>query len=177
MPISLYQSKKVQRYLGDSIYDRTSESTSAIDPLLVWYADVFFFKRERYIVIANPLTKLTFIVFRYTKKSHPDFLATFKDKLSIVLNAKDINPAIYFSKFETIYPYTQSDRSASAHLSRIKQEYEYMIALSWHGMEAPDDEIHYNILLADDLATFNKKGFDKTSERFHSELLLRGWVG
>ena len=42
---------------------------SQVDPLTVWYVDVFFIKRARYLVFANPLTKLSCFIFRYSKKS------------------------------------------------------------------------------------------------------------
>jgi len=122
MSIHLYQSKKAQKYVGSKIYNSTDPAKTEINPLLIWYVDVFFIKRERYLVIANPLTKFTFFIFRYTKKSHPDFLQAFKDKLSDAMKAAAINPEKYLEKCDEIVPVYETNRSASAHLSRIKEE-------------------------------------------------------
>jgi len=70
MPIHLYQSKKVQRYIGECVYDDLPWAEEQVDPLTLWYVDVFFIQRERYIVLANPLTKFTFFIFRYSRPPH-----------------------------------------------------------------------------------------------------------
>jgi hypothetical protein len=176
IPIHLYQSKKVQRYLGTKIYDAKEPLETGIDPLLIWYLDVFFIQRERYLVIANPLTKFTFFIFRYTKKSHPSFLTAFKEKLSDSLKAIDINPEIYLEKCDEIIPFYETNRSASAHLSRIKEEYEYYISGRLHDIYPPDDEAFYNKIISEYITTYDKKEYDYPSRRFHHELILRRWV-
>ena len=120
MPIHLYQSKKAQRYIGQQVYDDLSWAEDQVDPLTIWYADVFFIQRERYLLLANPLTKFTFFVFRYSKKSHPDFIQTFKEKLSDTLKAAEIDPGKYLQQCDLVIPFNKSNKSASAHLSRTK---------------------------------------------------------
>lgn len=175
MPIHLYQSKKVQRYLGKNIYDKNEPVKEQIDPLLIWYVDVFFIQRERYLVIANPLTKFTFFIFRYSKKTHPDFLKSFKEKLSFSLQAIDINPEKYLDKSDEIMPIFETNRSASAHLSRIKEDYGDMISSSWHKVYPPEDEVFYNKIISEYITTYDKKEYDFPRRRFHHELILRRW--
>jgi hypothetical protein len=175
MPIHLYQSKKGQRYLGSKIYDTKESVNTEIDPLLIWYTDVFFIQRERYLVIANPLTKYTFFIFRYTKKSHPNFLEAFKNKLSDSIQAIGVNPEKYLENCDEILPFIETNRSASSHLSRVKEEYNYYISGRLHDVYPPEDEVFYNKLIKDEIATFDKKGFDSPGKRFHHELILRRW--
>ncbi|WKK82005.2 DUF6933 domain-containing protein [Marivirga arenosa] len=175
MPIHLYQSKKVQSYLGDMIYDINEPLKEQIDPLLIWYVDVYFIKRKRYLIIANPLTKFTFFIFRYSKKSHPDFLVAFKENLAHSLQSIDIDPEKYLNKCDKIYPITETNRSASAHLSRIKEDYGGMISTCWHDVYPPDDELFYNQLICENITTYGRKEYDFPKRRFYQELILRRW--
>lgn len=79
MPIHLYQSKKATLYKGDGSYMNMPWAIHQVDPLTLWYVDVFFIKRERYLVFTNPLTKFSFFIFRYSKKNHHDFTEAFKN--------------------------------------------------------------------------------------------------
>lgn len=175
MPLHIYQSKKALRYLGQDIYDDLPWSEDRIDPLNIWYIDVFFIQRQRYLVLANPLTKFTFFIFRYARKTHPVFIKTFVEKLSITLHAADINPDKYLQQCDALVPYTATNKSASAHLSQTKWNYEYMISTRWHGVYPPDDEVYYNQLIAHNMVKFGKKEYDKPAQRFYHELILRRW--
>lgn len=176
MPIHLYQSKKVKRYIGDKEYTDTPWSENQIDPVTIWYADVFFINRERYIALVNPLTKFTFFVFKYSKKTHPDFLTAFKERLGDSLKSIDINPSKYLLQCDMLLPLVETNRSASAHLSRIKSEYEYMIKNRYHGVYSPEDELFYNNLVANEITTYYSKDYDFPKNRFLNELLLRRWI-
>ncbi len=175
MSIHLYQSKKVQRYLDNNIYDIKEPVREQIDPLLIWYVDVFFIQRKRYLIIANPLTKFTFFIFRYSKKSHPNFLQAFKNNLSSTLRAKEINPQKYLEKCDVLIPLLETNKSASAHLSSTKVDYKDMIATRWHKVYPPDDELFYNQLITDNLVSFDKRDYDYPARKFHHELILRRW--
>lgn len=161
--------------MGSKIYDKKEPAKTEIDPLLIWYVDVFFIQRERYLVIANPLTKFTFIIFHYTKKSQPDFLQALKDKLSDAMKSVNINPGKYLVKCDEIFPFYETNRSASAHLSRINEEYVYYISGRLHDIYPPEDEMFYNKLVGDYITTYNKKDYDFPRRRFHHELILRRW--
>lgn len=175
MPIHLYQSQKVKRYIGESVYMDVPWKEDQIDPLTIWYVDVFFINRERYLVFTNPLTKLTFFIFRYAKKSHPDLIKTFRTNLQTTLHAAQINPQGYLKQCDLLIPYRSSNRSASAHLSRIKWEYQWMIEDNHHEVSAPEDEAFYNDLIARDITTYGGKDYDRPTQRFYHELLLRRW--
>lgn len=175
MPIHLYQSKKVQRYIGKQVYDDLPHTEDQIDPLTVWYVDVFFIQRERYLVLANPHTKFTFFIFRYSRKTHPDFMKSFAEKLSTTLRVADIDPTKYLQQCDFLIPFNLTNKSASAHLSQTKTEYEYMISTRWHSVYPPEDELFYNQLIADHIVTYNKKDYDKPAKRFYHELILRRW--
>lgn len=146
-----------------------------VDPLTLWYVDVFFIQRERYLVLANPLTKFTFFIFRYSRKAYPDFMQTFVEKLYDTLRAADIDPTKYLQQCDFLIPYTVTNKSASAHLSQVKFEFEDMISTHWHGVYPPDDEIFYNQLIADHIVSYNKRDYDKPAKRFYHELILRRW--
>ncbi|RED92233.1 DUF6933 domain-containing protein [Marinoscillum furvescens] len=176
MPIHLYQSRKVKRYLGDHIYMDSPWPEEQIDPLTIWYVDVFFINRARYLVLANPLTKLTFFVFKYSRKTHKDFLETFHQNLSVSIRAGGIDPTLYLQKCELFVPYTQTNRSATAHLSRIKQDYEYSIASDLEEMPVEIAENQFNTKIIRNPCSFGGPGFDMPIRRFHHELLLRRWV-
>lgn len=177
MPIHVYQSKKVQRYIGDNDDMDMPWASDQVDPLTLWYADVFFINRERYIVIVNPLTKFTFFIFRYTKKTLPSFLAAFNSRLSASLRAIDINPTKYLEQSFIMVPYTAANKSASSHLSRIKTEYGDMIKSRYHDVYPPEDEAFYNKLVTDDITSYhNTKDYDFPKKRFLHELLLRRWA-
>ena len=177
MAFHLYQSKKVKRYIGDSVYNDLPWDETQIDPLTIWFVDVFFVNRQKYLVIANPLTKLTFLVFRYTRKTHPDLMGCFRERLAIVLNAARIDPTLYLEQCDWLVPFEKSNRSASAHLSQTKSYFELIIKENCHGMHGkPDDEQFYNTLLADNLVQFKGNNYDRPSQRFYHELLLRRWV-
>jgi hypothetical protein len=45
MPIHLYQSKKAQRYIDEQVYDDLPWVEKQVDPLTLWYVDVFFIQR------------------------------------------------------------------------------------------------------------------------------------
>ncbi len=175
MPIHLYQSQKVKRYIGESVYIDEPWKEDHIDLLTIWYVDVFFVNRERYLVFTNPLTKLTFFIFRYSKKSHPDLIATFRNKLQTTLNAANINPQKYLKNCDLLIPFRSTNRSASAHLSRIKDEYKWMIETNHDGVSASEDETFYNDLIARDLTTYGGKDYDRPAQRFYHELLIRRW--
>ena len=175
MPIHLYQSKKAQRYIGQQVYDDLPWAEEQVDPLTLWYVDVFFIQRERYLVVVNPLTKFTFFIFRYSRSTDPDFMRTIAEKLSATLRAADIDPTKYLQQCDFLIPFTVTNKSASAHLSQIKFEYEDMISTRWHGVYPPDDEIYYNQLIADHIVSYNKKDYDKPAKRFYHELILRRW--
>ena len=147
-----------------------------IDPLTIWYADVFFIKRERYIALTNPLTKFTFFIFNYSKKSHPDFMNTIRERLGDTLKSIGIDPSKYLLQCDVLVPFEKVNRSASAHLSRIKSDYEYMIKCRHHNVYPPDDEKFYNNLVANEVVTYNTKDFDFPKNRFSNELLLRRWI-
>ena len=177
MPIHLYQSKKVQRYIGDREYMDMPWAPEQVDPLTLWYCDVFFIKRARYIVVANPLTKFTFFIFRYSRKTHPDFMQAFREKLSASLRAIDINPEPYLMQCDVLVPYEKTNKSASAHLSRIKQEYEYSVSEAVTQSVSPEVEQRFNVGLTKDLTTYGgSKDFDYPAQRFHHELILRRWI-
>jgi hypothetical protein len=175
MPIHLYQSKKTQRYIGKQVYDDLPWSGDQVDPLTLWYADVFFIQRERYLVLVNPLTKFTFFIFRYSKKEYPDFMQTFKEKLSFTLRAANIDPTKYLTECDFMVPYHITNASATAHLSRTKIDYGYYLSTRWHDIYPPQDEEHYNRMIADNIVRYNKKDYDKPAKRFHHELILRRW--
>ena len=175
MAIHLYQSKKVQRYIGQRVYDDLPWAEDQVDPLTIWYMDIFFNQRERYLVLANPLTKFTFFIFRYSKKTYPDFMRAFTEKLSDTLRAADIDPTGYLAQCNFLVPFNKSDKSASAHLSRTKMDYEYMISTRWNEVYAPADEVYYNQMISDNLVSYDKKDFDRPARRFHHELILRRW--
>lgn len=175
MAIHLYQSKKAQRYIGKGIYDDLPWVENQVDALTVWYVDVFFIQRERYLVLANPLTKFTFFIFRYTKKDYPDFMQVFKEKLSFTLSAAQIDSSKYLTQCDLIVPYHATNKSATAHLSRTKNDFEFIISSSSHEVYPPEDEEFHNKLIADNIVTYNKKDFDKPAQRFHHELILRRW--
>jgi hypothetical protein len=175
MPIHLYQSKKVQRYIGNKIYDDVPWAPDQVDPLTLWYADVFFIDRKSYLVIANPLTKMTFFVFRYSKKTHPDFMATFREKLKQTLLAADIDATGYLRHCDLLVPYILTDRSASSHISRTKIDFEYIIKSDQGMYDMHTDEAHYNHSIAHNFVTYNKKDYDYPFRRFHRELILRRW--
>ncbi|WP_258102196.1 DUF6933 domain-containing protein [Marinoscillum pacificum] len=176
MAIHLYQSKKAHRYIGESVYMDEPWDQSQVDPLTVWYVDVFFIKRERYLVFANPLTKLSCFIFRYSKKSHPDFFESFKQSLTITLLAADVNPQVYLQGFDVLVPFTSTNKSASSHISRLKQEYQWMLEDVNHSISPPDDERHYNQIIARDICSYGGKDYDYPSKRFYHELLLRRWT-
>lgn len=175
MPIHLYQSKKVQRYIGQRVYDDLAWAEDQVDPLTLWYVDVFFIQRERYLVLANPLTKLTFFIFRYSRKTHPDFMQTFTEKLSTTLRTADIDPTKYLQQCDFLIPFNKSDKSATAHLSRTKIDFEYVISAHRYEVFPPHDEEYYNRMIADNLVSYNKKDYDKPAKRFYHELILRRW--
>lgn len=176
MPIHLYQSQKAKRYLGNSIYQMNTMSEDQIDPLSIWYVDVFFISRERYLILTNPLTKLTFFLFRYSKKIHPDFLKAFQEGLTQTMTSAGIASKKYLSQHEVLVPYESSNRSASAHLSNMKQDYKWMIEHNHHQVQAPDDQAFYNSLAAEEITTYGGRDYDSPSQRFYHELLLRRWV-
>ncbi|WMJ74587.1 hypothetical protein RCC89_15650 [Cytophagaceae bacterium ABcell3] len=176
MSIHLYQSQKVQRYIGKGVYDDLPWAEDQVDPLTLWYADVFFIRRERYLVIANPLTKFTFFVFRYNKKTHPDFMETFKERLSFTMKAAEIDPSKYLEQCDMLVPFEKPDRSASAHLSRIKTDYKDSIEYNKRGVHPSEAESVYNTHIVDYLTTYNKKDYDYVKRRFYHELLLRRWA-
>ena len=175
MSIYLYQSKKVQRYIGKNIYGNPIGGIEDIDPLLLWHADVFFVQRQPHLVLANPLTKFTFFIFRYSKKTHPDFLQSFQDQLAYTLKAADIDPTKYLDKCSSVIPHDKTDRSAAAHLSRTKADYGYMISSRSHNIYPPEDEAYYNKLITDNIVSYHKKDYDFPSHRFYHELILRRW--
>jgi hypothetical protein len=146
-----------------------------VDPLTVWYADVFFIQRERYLILANPFTKFTFFIFQYSRKTHPDFMQTFVEKLSTTLRAADIDSTKYIEQCNLLIPFNRTNKSVSAHLSQTKMDYEYMISNRWHGVHPSADEAYYNQMIADNLVSFNKKDFDRPAKRFYHELILRRW--
>ena len=146
-----------------------------VDPITLRYVDVFFISRERYLVFANPLTKLTFFIFRYLKKTHPDLMAAFQKGLEQTLTAVNINPDQYLKNCDVLVPFLSSNRSASAHLSRIKEEYKWMLDQNSHGVSAPADEAFYNKLVAKDITTYGGKDYDRPMKRFYHELLVRRW--
>lgn len=176
MPIHLYQSKKVKRYIGDREYMDMPWAVEQVDPLTLWYCDVFFIKRARYIVVTNPLTKFTFFIFRYSRTTHPDFMQAFREKIAETLRSIDIDPASYLMQCDVLVPFEQTNKSASAHLSRMKREYEYIISTATTEIVPPDDETYFNALAARDLTSYDGKGYDYPAKRFYHELLLRRWV-
>lgn len=175
MPIHLYQSKKAKRYIGQQIYHDLPWAEDQIDPLTLWYVDVFFIQRERYLVLANPLTKFTFFIFRYSRKTHLDFFYSFIEKLTHTLKAADIDPTNYIDQCDFLIPFESTNKSASSHLSQTKTDYQDMISTRWHGVYPPDDEDFYNTLITKNLVSFNKKDLDYPSKRFYHELILRRW--
>lgn len=162
-------------YLGASIYDAKEPVKEQIDPLLIWYVDVFFIQRKRYLIIANPLTKFTFFIFRYSKKSHPNFFEAFKEKLSYTLKVKDIHPEKYMERCDKIIPVIETNRSVTAHLNQVKIDYKDMIDSRWHNIYPPEDEAFYNTIISDYIITYGKRDYDFPIRKFHHELILRRW--
>ena len=157
------------------VYNDYAWHESQVDALTIWYADVFFINRKPTLVIANPLTKFTFFVFRYSRRESTDFLQKFREKLSYTMTCAGIDPKKYLEQCDWLVEYEKSDKSASAHLSRTKMEYEYMIKSQHHNVDAADDEAFYNRMIADNLVSYHKKDFDRPSKRLYHEMLLRRW--
>ncbi len=176
MPVHLYQSKKVQRYLGAKVYDDLAPSGADIDPLLIWYADVFFLRRERHLVIANPLTKFTFFVLRHTKKTHSNFLEAFKRALAQGIGACGIDPLPYLGQCDQLLRYTETNRSASGHLCCVKDEYGWMMARGQFDINLEEQQEFMNHHITRYVTSYHKNGYDFPRQRLHHELLLRRWA-
>lgn len=175
MHIQLYQSAKAKRYLPQ--FPAVAEAVPAeeADPLSLWYAEVFLMDRKPHILLCNAATKMTVILFRYSKKQQPDLLAEWKKRLRMIGDNHGIDFSPWLDQIKGISHNPKSNRVASGHLTFFSKEFQYLIKSRNHGVYPPDDEIFYNLLLAKMPVSFGRS--DKLGysiDHFSRELLSRG---
>lgn len=175
MHIHLYQSAKAKRYLPQYSAPETDLPIEEADPMSLWYADVFLVGRKPHIFLCNPHTKMTVILFRYSKKQQPDLLAEWKKRLRMIGDNHGIDFSPYLDPIEGITHNPKSNRIASGHLTFFGKEFQYLLKTRFHGVYQPDDETYYNLLLAKMPVSFGRS--DKLGysiDHFSRELLSRG---
>ena len=92
------------------------------------------------------------------------------------MKACEIDPAPFMSQCDALVPFQVTNRSASSHLSRVKEDYEYMMAIGHFDINLAEQQEFMNHHITQYITSFHKNDYDRPRQRFHHELILRRWV-
>lgn len=157
MIINLYQSRKLNGHLDPHFYQecRITENLDK-DPLYNWYADIAFVNRKKYLIIANSLTKFTFFIVDYSRKNSSWFGEDFCESLAGAQSIFEINPLPFVDSIEGFAINEQSNKSISAHISRIKEEFIPSIKSDHYKFRLEDSQAILNKILNERPTAYNK---------------------
>lgn len=126
-PLSLYASKKLLPFLGKKFSSEIPVvSPDSVDPIFCWYADIYYYKRAKYLIFCNEISRFCFAVGPFKADAKADFMGFFSSLLLKNLIELLPDPEKYLDKSDGYGRITQSHRGASGHLSRLKVDLDYL---------------------------------------------------
>ena len=99
--------------------------TEEINPIYLWYGDVYYFDRKKYLIFCNELTRVSFMIGPYQVEQKVHFMKIFTDNLEIKLKTFLPDPGKFLEKMEDIGWNTQSHKGASGFLNHLKTSLDY----------------------------------------------------
>jgi hypothetical protein len=174
--LGLYFSKKLKPFIGNAFHDQASEFSEPVsDEFYLWYGDVFYVNRKKYVIFANGLTKFSFIIpdFRVDKKTN--FYDNFCTYLSHSLRHNGFDPDPYFQHIEFYTHQAQTSRSAMAHLSQLKDMCAHVIQIEHYIIHKKEELEYLNHYVNKWITTYkDKKGYHDPQTVFKEEWEKRG---
>ena len=166
--LALYASKKLLPFLGKAFQKGLKEvDPKELNPLFCWYADVYYLKKVKYLLICNEVSRFTMILGPYSVSSKVNFMDLFQTELKRALEKTVPDSDQYFDRLAGLGKITQSHRGAVAHINRLKEELDYLKAYYPHFEDRefllPDD---FWPMTDSHTTRGTEKGFFKPNERF-----------
>lgn len=132
--LSLYASKKLSPFLGNTFaQELPTVDPETIHPLYCWYADVYSYKRKKYLIVCNEISRFTWMMGPFSADKKKGFMENFRAQLRINLKALISNTELYFEKIQSTGKISQVHRGAVAHINQMKVglDYSKIIFLIW----------------------------------------------
>jgi hypothetical protein len=174
--LGLYFSKKLNPFIGKEFFNLASEVNEPIaDEFYLWYGDVFYVNRKKYLVFANGLTKFSFLVPDYRVDKKTNFFKTFSTYLEHSLRHNGFNPDIYLEDIEFYTHHAQTSRSAMAHLTQLKDMCAEVIAIEDYILYKKEELEYLNHYVNTWITTYKeKKGYHDPKTVLKEEWERRG---
>ncbi|MGM0944514.1 MAG: DUF6933 domain-containing protein [Bacteroidota bacterium] len=119
--LSLYASKKLSPFLGKPFtQELPTVDPNTIHPLYCWYADVYYYKRKKYLIFCNEISRFTWMMGPFSADKKQGFMENFQAQLRINLKAVIPNTKLYFEQLQSLGKISQVHRGAVAHLNQMK---------------------------------------------------------
>lgn len=124
--LSIYASKKLLPFLGKEFQKNTPQvEADVISPLYLWYGDIYYYERKKYLIFCNEMTRLSFMIGPYQVDPNTHFLKIFTDNLGQKLKQFLPDSDQYLDKMEDIGWNTKPHKGASGFLSNVKTNLDY----------------------------------------------------
>lgn len=125
--LSLYASKKLSPFLGKPFtQELPTVDPNTIHPLYCWYADVYYYKRKKYLIFCNEISRFTWMMGPFSADKKQGFMENFQAQLRINLKGVIPNTELYFEQLQSLGKISQVHRGAVAHLNQMKIGLDYL---------------------------------------------------
>jgi len=176
--LGIYFSKKLKPFIGKEFFDQATELNDPVaDEFYLWYGDVFYVNRKKYLVFGNGLTKFSFLIpdFRVDKKAN--FYDTFCTYLSHSLRHNGFDPDTYLQDIEFYAHNAQTSRSAMAHLTQLKDMCAHVIEIEHYIIHKKEELEYLNHYVNKWITTYkDKKGYHDPQSVLKEEWEKRGML-
>lgn len=154
--------------LGKSFVNVIPEVNPAeTSPLYCWYADIYYLRRSKFIIICNEISRFTWIIGPYSANAKVNFMEVFHRELNALMERTINNPEKYMDQLSGFGRISETHRGAVAHINRLKSELDYLKMYFPH-VENREFELPHEFWRVRDTITSRngEKGFFSAEKRF-----------